>query len=446
MIPRYEVKELSHIWSDRNKFDTYLRVELAILRALEGKKIPKGISRRVAERAVIDPQRIAEIEKITKHDIIAFCTSITENLDPEAGKYFHYGVTSSDIIDTCVTLQLKESLRLVITALREVKKTLLKRSQEFKNTLTLGRSHGMYAEPLSLGQKFLGFYAEFSRRFDELNCFFENQLTGQFSGAVGNYTILTPEIEQEALENLELKVEPLSTQILPRDRIAKLVSINGLLASAIERISVEIRHLHRSEVAELHEGFAKGQKGSSTMPHKKNPISAENLTGMARLIRSHTQIALENIVLWHERDISHSSTERLYLPDHFGILLYSLRRLNSTIENLDIHTEVMEKRVKETNAYLSSYYLHILLDKTDKSREELYKIVQQAAFSGDKSEVFHKKIVSNAKAQGIDLSKLPNLNFQEIKNIYTKHVNYIFARVLKEYPCEEKTDELQKDS
>ena len=347
---------------------------------MEGDLVPEGASEKIRAKVKINPERVYEIEKKVKHDVIAFCTSITEQLSAEEGKYFHFGVTSSDILDTSLTLQIKQSLEIITPALKETCVALRNRAEETKNWITIGRSHGMYGEPMSFGQKWLGHYAEFCRRYKDLQDFFENELTGQYSGAVGNYTVVKSKYEKQALSTLGLRVEPHSTQVIPRDRIAKLISITSLLADAIERVAVEIRHLHRSDVGELYEGFTKGQKGSSIMPHKKNPISGENLTGMARFLRSHLIMAHENTILWHERDISHSSTERMYLPDHFGILLYSLNRLTSTITNLEFNKEVIENRVKNQSNYLSSYYLHHLLKNIDVPREDLYYWVQEASF------------------------------------------------------------------
>lgn len=434
MIERYNKTEISNLWNEEAKFKTYLQVELAILKALEGNKVPAGICEKIEASAVINPKRIAEIEAVTKHDIIAFCTSITENIDPEIGKYFHFGVTSSDIIDTALTLQIKNSLEVVLPAFKSLLDQLAKRAIETKTMVTIGRSHGMFAEPVSFGQKLLGFWAELKRRYDDLEAFYKNDLTVQYSGAVGSYTILSPEDEAQAAKNLGLNVEPVSTQVIPRDRIAKMIGIHALIGSAIERISVEIRHLHRSDVAELHEGFSKGQKGSSTMPHKKNPISAENLTGMARVLRSHQQIANDNIVLWHERDISHSSTERLYLPDNFGVLFYAITRLDSTIENLVFHKEEIERKVKENHTYLSSYYLHQLLLKTSFKREDLYYIVQQASFEGAKEnsrEALHAALVKLLKEKDVVLDNLPIPTFEEVKNIFMAHVDTVFERSLK---------------
>ena len=432
MISRYDKKEISNLWSNHARFETMLEVELAILKSLEGSIVPKGTTDEINKVVTIDVDRIEEIEKETRHDIIAFCTSITEKLSPEVGKFFHYGVTSSDIIDSALTLQIKRSLDQIIPAYEELLSTLMKRAEEAKKTITIGRSHGMFAEPLSFGQKLLGHYCEFARRLEDLKDFYNKELTVQFSGAVGSYTVLTPQNEIDAAKTLGLKVESVSTQVIPRDRIAKLISITSLIGAAIERIAVEIRHLHRSDVAELFEGFAKGQKGSSTMPHKKNPISGENLTGMARMLRSQVQVATDNTILWHERDISHSSAERFMLPDAFGILFYSIKRLTSTVENLVINKEEMSRKVKENFTYLSSFYLHKLIEKTDLKREDLYVVVQKASFDATDADQFYNSITGQLEKKNLKID-LPRPTFEEIESIFMGHVETVFERVKKEY-------------
>lgn len=425
MIPRYEVSEVSAVWSEDKKFEYFFRVEMALLEALEETQLIPKVSHHFS-KVKINPSRISEIESITNHDIIAFCSSITEQVPAEIGKFFHFGCTSSDIIDTALSLQLKDSLEIELHSLKELLKTLAARAEETKFLPSMGRSHGMYAEPVSFSHKFLSSYAEFARRYEELTQF-KDSLTGQMSGAVGSYTVLNPEIEKKVMSKLGLKVEPLSTQVISRDYLATLSSIHAGLADAIERFSIEIRHLHRSDVGEISEGFKKGQKGSSTMPHKKNPISGENLSGLSRVLRSHALIAHENTLLWHERDISHSSAERLYLPDSFGVAVYALRRLTGTVRDLVIHEEVIQKRVKEDFKYTSSYVLHSLLPTWNKTREELYAIIQTASFDSKSLAEFESKL-----SQSLALPK--NLLPLDVKKIYLKHEDEIFERIFTRYP------------
>ncbi len=430
MIPRYENKDITAIWNEETKFKYFLQIELELLKVLEEKKIiPQGVSQHIKEKAQINVSRILEIEKETHHDVIAFCTSITEKCSPELGKFFHYGVTSSDIIDTALSLQIRDSLKLVLKHLEKFNESLKSRALETKNIITFGRSHGIYAEPMSFGQKLLSHYAEFKRRQNDLQLFFDTELTMQLSGAVGNYTLLSPEIEKSVSAKLGLVVESVSTQIIPRDRIAKLISLTSLLANAIERLAVEIRHLHHSDVNEVKEGFKKGQKGSSTMPHKKNPISSENLTGLSRFLRSHLTMALENSILWHERDISHSSAERLYLPDHFGILCYALERFNSTILNLEIDETHIENKVNSMAHYLSSYYLHYLIQNCPNlTREKIYAVVQKVSFQLIDENTFTSFHHNLEKELSISI---PLVSAKELKSIYLKHVDAVFERTLK---------------
>ena len=431
MINRYDSPEISEIWNDNNKYRYYLEVELALLKALEGKKIPEGVEQVVRERAIVDAKRIEEIEKTTKHDVIAFCSSITERLPADVSKYFHFGCTSSDIIDTATNLQIKSSVSLCLKQLKKLQEALLQQAQATKHIVCMGRSHGMNAEPMSFGQKFLSFYAEISRRYSELMDFFTNDLTGQLSGAVGNYTVLTPEIEKEAMDILGLKVEPIGTQVIPRDRIAKLISINALIASSMERIAVEIRHLHHSDIGEIFEGFSQGQKGSSTMPHKKNPISGENITGLARVIRSHLMIAHENIPLWHERDISHSSAERMMLPDNLGLLYYASKRLASTVENLVINKDRIQEKVIHNFSYLSSFVLHKLIETQDATREEIYSVVQSASFNANDVNEFVDII--KKKFPNAELANIEMLNLERIEKTFLAHVDTIFKRTIETY-------------
>lgn len=429
MIARYDKEEISQIWAEYHKFELFLKVELAILEAQEDlNRIPKGIAKTISQKAKIDPERIAQIEQTVKHDIIAFSSSIAEQMEPNVGRFFHFGVTSSDIIDTALSLQIKESLDFIIPALKKLTLSIHQKAEEHKYTMTIGRSHGMFAEPMSLGQKWLGFFAELTRRLKDLENFYNDELTAQFSGAVGNYTIVTVEAEKLAAKKLGLRVEPLSTQVIPRDHIAKLISIHALLASAIERMATEIRHLHRSEVKEVTEGFTKGQKGSSIMPHKKNPISSENLTGISRILRSHIEVALNNIVLWHERDISHSSAERLYLPDNMGLTYYAVTRLENVINNLEIDTAKMEEHLYEDQSYLASYLMHFLLEHTALSREDSYAILQKASFTGKNYQEFCDEINKELNARKISV-EIPLIKKEDIKTIYNREIDKMFKRV-----------------
>lgn len=427
MIPRYEVKDVSKIWSEKSRYSRFLQVEIALLEALEETgKIPKGVSSAFSE-VTIKPERIQEIELITRHDVIAFCSSITEQVNPEAARYFHFGVTSSDILDTALSLQIKASVELLTHDLKKLITALQSRILETKDLLALGRSHGMAAEPMVFAQKLLSSRVELERRLRDYEHILAHEMTGQFSGAVGNYTVLTPEIEAIALKKLGLPIEAVSTQVIPRDRLGLVVSIGALTAAALERLAVEIRHLHHSDVAEVHEGFRAGQKGSSTMPHKKNPISSENITGLSRVIRSHLEIALENTVLWHERDISHSSAERLYLPDHFGLLSYSVRRMTSTIQDLEIHREAIEAKVLKNFTTLSSFILHKLIEQNAVTREELYSVVQTAAFQASSLEDFVIKIKALLQEKNLK-ADLTSLNWSEIRTTYFKRFEEILKR------------------
>jgi adenylosuccinate lyase len=428
MIPRYEVKDISALWNEERRFEKFLEVEMALLKALEKKnKIPQGTAKAFAD-VKINPARILEIEEVTRHDVIAFCTSITEQVDPKVARYFHFGVTSSDILDTALSLQIRESLQIIIKDVKALLAALVEQVEKSKDLLTIGRSHGMYAEPMVFAQKFLSFHQEVARRLADYELIIENEITGQLSGAVGNYTILDSEIETLALKELNLKTEPVSTQVIPRDHLAKVISNGALLASALERMAVEFRLLHHSDIAELHEGFKKGQKGSSTMPHKKNPISSENISGISRLIRSHLEVALQNNVLWHERDISHSSTERLYLPDHFGLVTYAVRRMTSTVRDLELHREAIEAKALGNFSALSSYLLHEMILLNPTTREELYAFIQEASFTAKNADDFFNWIEKNGKEKNYKLPVL--LKQDELKKHYVTRFQEVLKRTL----------------
>lgn len=427
MISRYEVSDISSLWTEDGKFKYYLQVEIAHLRTLEEEGlVPKGTAEKLAT-AKINPSRIAEIEKVTNHDVIAFCTSVTEQFSAEDGRFFHFGITSSDIIDTAHALLIKDSMAVIEKDLSSLKSTLRKQAEATSNLLCIGRSHGISAEAMVFGQKFLSFETELNRRLTEWKQA-SAELTGQLSGAVGNYTVVTPEQEEKTLQKLGLKVEPVSSQVIPRDHYAKIISIGSLLGSLFERMATEFRLLQHSDIDEVKEGFSKGQKGSSTMPHKKNPISSENITGMARLLRSHIIPALENCVLWHERDISHSSVERMLLPDHFGILAYSARRLKNVVENIVIDRERIESKVESNEKIYSSFVLHNLITMNPTTtREDLYEAVQSAFFKSKNKDELKKNLEEEFNNKKLKHSAAEWVNFENLRSHYQKQ----FAKVLK---------------
>lgn len=430
MIDRYKIEEISSLWTDEARFKAYLKVEVAHLETLEADgMVPQGTAKKFA-KAKIDPTRIYEIEKTTNHDVIAFCTSITEQFSPEDSRFFHFGLTSSDVIDTAMSLLIRDSILVVKDNLTALGVILRERAMETSDLLCIGRSHGIHAEAMIFGQKFLSFLAELQRRQMDLDhCL--GELTGQLSGAVGNYTILSPEQEEKTLARLNLKVEKVSTQVIPRDHYALLISVGALIGTLLERMAVEFRLLQHSDVDEVKEGFSRGQKGSSTMPHKKNPISSENITGIARLLRSHIHPAMENCVLWHERDISHSSVERLVLPDHFGLLAYSLRRMKSVVRNLVIDREKIATKVNINEKIFSSFILHKLIEKNPTiPRESLYEIIQKAFFKSNSKEDLEIELKKVFALENLTHDVLSWLDLETLK----AHYRMQFLKVAKRLP------------
>jgi adenylosuccinate lyase len=428
MINRYDIADISKLWTDESRFHYYLKVEIAYLHTLEVMGMIKPGTAEKLAGAKINPERISEIEKVTNHDVIAFCTSITEQFSPEDGRYFHFGITSSDVIDTAHALLIKDSMNVILKDLHQLKKTLRKKAEETSDLLCIGRSHGISAEAMVFGQKFLSFEAELERRLTE---WMEaiNELTGQLSGAVGNYTVVTPELEVMTLQQLGIRAEPVSSQVIPRDRYAKIISIGALLGSLFERMAIEFRLLQHSDIDEVREGFSKGQKGSSTMPHKKNPISSENITGMARMLRSHIIPALENCALWHERDISHSSVERMMFPDHFGILAYSTRRMNHVVENLVIDREKIEHKAESNEKIYSSFVLHQLIQMNPTTkREELYEAVQSAFFNSKTKEELRETLVQDLDSRRLKHDAQTWINFENMREHYKTQFKKILAR------------------
>ena len=411
MIERYSRKEVKNIWEDYNRYSLWLEIELAAAEAMEKLKIiPKGVVKKVRRKAKINPKRILQIEEKVKHDIIAFLTSITERAGPNA-RYLHKGMTSSDVLDTCFNLQLKQSGKILLDDLNKLLQSIKKQAIKHKYTICIGRSHGIHAEPITFGLKMVSFYQEFLRNKKRLEDSIKEISTCAISGAVGTFANIDPRVESYVAKKLKLAVEPVSTQIIPRDRHAQFFSTLGIIASSIERFAVEIRHLQRTEVLEVEEFFGKKQKGSSAMPHKKNPILSENLSGLARLIRSTVIPALENIVLWHERDISHSAVERNIGPDATITLDFALHRLRNVVENLNIYPKRMKKNLDITNGIFFSQRILLELTSVGFTREESYKIVQKKAMEAWKeNSSFYDKIVSDKKITNkIPVNKLKKL-------------------------------------
>jgi len=430
MIERYSRKEIKSIWEDYNKYSIWLEIELAAAEAMEKLKIiPKGVVKKVKSKAKINVKRILQIEDKVKHDVIAFLTSITEKVGKEA-RYLHKGMTSSDVLDTCFNLQLKQSGEILLRDINQLLQSIKKQAIKHKYTLCIGRSHGIHAEPITFGLKMLTFYQEFLRNKKRLEDSIKEISTCAISGAVGTFANIDPRVEAYVAKKLKLSIEPISTQVIPRDRHAQFFSTLGIIASSIERFAVEIRHLQRTEVLEVEEFFGKKQKGSSAMPHKKNPILSENLTGLARLIRSNVVPALENIALWHERDISHSAVERNIGPDSTIALDFALSRLNNVVKNLNIYPKNMKKNLDITNGIFFSQRVLIELTTVGFTREESYKIVQKNAMEAWRNNSsFYKVIASDKKITNkIPVNKLKKL-FDY--GFHTKKINIIFNRSLK---------------
>ena len=430
MIDRYSRKELRNIWEDKNKYNIWLKIEIAAAEAMEKLKIiPKGVSKSVKQKARIDVKRILKIEDKVKHDVIAFLTSITEKVGPKA-RYLHQGMTSSDVLDTCFNLQLKQSGEILIKDLDYLLSVIKKKANKYKFTPCMGRSHGIHAEPITFGLKMLTFYQEFLRNRRRLKVAIDEISTCAISGAVGTFANIDPRIEKYVAKKLNLKIEPISTQIIPRDRHAAYFSTLAIIASSLERFAIEIRHLQRTEILEVEEFFGKSQKGSSAMPHKKNPILSENLTGLARLVRSSVIPALENVALWHERDISHSSVERNIGPDANITLDFALNRLADILKNIVIYPKKMHSNLNLTRGLVFSQEVMLELTKSGISRENAYRLVQK-----------HSKTSFLKKIDLIDLikkDKIISKHMSENKinsifkhNKHFKNINFIFNRVFK---------------
>ncbi|AXH13651.1 adenylosuccinate lyase [Malaciobacter mytili LMG 24559] len=440
MVERYSREEMSSNWTMQAKYQAWLDVEKAVVKAWNKLGlIPDEDAKKIVENAGFSVERIDEIEAVTRHDLIAFTTSVAETLGDES-RWFHYGMTSSDTVDTAVALQMRDSLKIIIEDVKMMMESIKKRAQEHKLTLMVGRSHGIHGEPITFGLVLAVWYDEMARHLENLEQTMKVICVGQISGAMGNFAHAPLELEELACAELGLAPAPASNQVIQRDRYARLASALGLLASSIEKFAVQVRHWQRTEVYECEEFFAKGQKGSSAMPHKRNPILTENITGLARIIRAYTIPAMENVALWHERDISHSSTERFWLPDAFITCDFMLHRMNNVIANLTVMPENMMKNLNLTGGLVFSQRVLLELPKAGVSREDAYKIVQRNAMKVWEG-LQEGKPTTNEKGESLYLQYL--LSDEELRNslseeqirecfnfdYYTKNVDAIFNRV-----------------
>ncbi len=430
MIERYSRKQLTDIWSEENKYKIWLDVEIAAAEAMEKLgQIPRGVASVVRKKSKINVKRIHKIETEVKHDVIAFLTSVTEKAGIKA-RYLHQGMTSSDVLDTSFNIQLVQSGKIILNDIDQILKVLKRQSKKYKLTPCIGRSHGIHAEPITFGLKLASFYEEFKRNRKRLADAIDEVSTCAISGAVGTFANINPNVEKYVAKKLSLKVEPISTQVIPRDRHAFYFSVLGIIAGSIERVAIEIRHLQRTEVYELQEFFSKKQKGSSAMPHKKNPILSENLTGLARMVRSVVTPALENIALWHERDISHSSVERNIGPNANITTDFALVRLTNILDKMIVYPKKMLENLNITKGLIFSQEVMLELTKSGLSREKSYKMVQSYAKKCFAEDLNLYDVLLEDK---LIMTKISPKKLKSIFS-YSKHfknVNLIFRRVFK---------------
>lgn len=428
MIPRYTRPEMAEIWSPETRFGIWLEIETLAAEAMENLGlIPEGVTKAVRERGAFEVDRIDAIEREVKHDVIAFLTNVAEHVGDEA-RFLHKGMTSSDVLDTCLSVQLVRAADLLLSGLDRVLEALEMRAREHKLTPTIGRSHGIHAEPTTFGIKLATFHAEFQRARTRLLLAREEVATCAISGAVGTFANIDPAIEAHVAAKLGLTIEPVSTQIIPRDRHAMYFAVLGVIASSVERLATEVRHLQRTEVLEAEEFFSPGQKGSSAMPHKRNPVLTENLTGLARLVRSAVTPALENVALWHERDISHSSVERGIGPDATIHLDFALHRLAGVVENLVVYPENMLRTIESMGGLHNSQRILLALVEHGVSREDSYSLVQRNAMRTWRGE---GNLLDLLKADPDVTAKLTDAELEALFDLeyHFKHVDTIFERV-----------------
>jgi len=430
MIPRYSRKKMADIWEAENRFRIWFEIEAHACDAnAKLGRIPEAAAKAVWERGKWEIDRIDEIEREVKHDVIAFLTNLAEHVGDEA-RFVHQGMTSSDVLDTCLSVQLMQAADIIIEDLEKLLVVLKRRAEEHKYTVCIGRSHGIHAEPVTFGLKMAQAYAEFDRCLERMKMARAEVATCAISGAVGTFANIDPFVEEYVAEQMGLEVEPVSTQVIPRDRHAMYFAVLGIVASCVERLSVEVRHLQRTEVLEAQEYFSKGQKGSSAMPHKKNPILTENLTGQARYIRGMAMPAMENVALWHERDISHSSVERYIGPDATVALDFSLGRLTNVMDQLLVYPDNMLDNMNKMGGLPNSQRVLLELTQAGVSREDAYRLVQENAMKVWESrgelqllDLLKADETVTAKVSGAELDELFNMDY------HTKHVETIFKRV-----------------
>jgi len=440
MVDRYSREEMKNLWNMQAKYDAWLAVEKAAAKAWNKLGlINDEDTEKIVQNANFDINEIDEIEKVTKHDVIAFLTSVANTLGTES-RWVHYGMTSSDTIDTAVALQMRDSLKIIIDDVKMVMESIEKRAKEHKNTLMVGRSHGIHGEPITFGLVLAVWHDEMKRHLENLIETMDVISVGKMSGAMGNFAHAPLELEELTCEFLGLKSAPASNQVIQRDRYARLAAALALMASSVEKFAVQVRHWQRTEVYECEEFFSKGQKGSSAMPHKRNPVLTENITGLARMVRSYVIPAMENVALWHERDISHSSTERFWLPDSFITTDFMLHRLNNVISNLVVYPENMMKNLNLTGGLVFSQRILLELPKKGLSREESYAVVQRNAMKVW-ADLQQGKAALNESGESLYLRSLlddkelrEKMSEEEIRECfdygyYTKNVDAIFKRV-----------------
>jgi adenylosuccinate lyase len=428
MIKRYTLKEMGQLWDQKNRFKAWLKVEIAVCEAwAERGRIPQKSLQIIRKKADFDIARINEIEEIVKHDVIAFLTSVAEHIGPES-RYVHKGLTSSDVVDTAQAVLMKQAAGIIIRDIRQLMDTLKQQAFRFKDTVCIGRSHGVHAEPMTFGLKFALWYEEAKRNLERMQRARKTISVGKFSGAVGTFSNIPPAVEEEICKKLGLRPEPIATQVVQRDRHAEYLSALALVSALVEKIAVEFRHLQRTEVLEIEEPFAEGQKGSSAMPHKRNPVGCENLSGLARIVRSNTMASFENVALWHERDISHSSVERVIIPDSTILVNYMLNRLTGIVSGLQVYPERMKDNMRRSYGLYNSQKVLIRLTEKGLSREDAYTVVQRNAMISWKKKKEFKTLLMKDKVVKKYLTVKEINDIFDLKH-YLKNIDYLFKRV-----------------